>query len=48
MEPLKTSSFQLPKNESVKVVMVRLADGRIVARTPDELVARPTPPTPGK
>lgn len=48
MEPVKTSSFQLPNQETVEVVFVRLPDGRLVARTPGELVKRPTPPTPGK
>lgn len=44
MEPVKTSSFQLPNNQTVDVVFVKLADGRIVPRHPDELVFRPTPP----
>ena len=29
--------FRVPEVEEVEVVFVRLADGRIVARTPDEL-----------
>ena len=29
--------FHVPEVEEVEVVFVRLADGRIVARTPDEL-----------
>ena len=31
--------FKVPEVEEVEVVFVRLADGRIVARTPDELEA---------
>jgi hypothetical protein len=46
MDNVKTSSFQLPDSSVVEVVFVRLADGRIVPRRPDELIARPTPPTP--
>lgn len=46
MEPVKTSSFQLPKGETVDVVFVKLHDGRIVPRHPSELIPRPTPPTP--
>jgi hypothetical protein len=45
MEPLKQSLFQLPDSQKVEVVFVRLADGRIVPRHPDELVKRPTPPS---
>lgn len=48
MEPLKTSSFQLPDGKTIETIYVRLKDGRIVARTPDELIKRPTPPTAGK
>jgi hypothetical protein len=44
MEPVKTSSFQLPNGATVETVYVRLADGRIVPRHPDELLKRPTPP----
>lgn len=44
MQPLKASSFQLPDSVTVPTVYVRLADGRIVPRHPDELVKRPTPP----
>jgi hypothetical protein len=47
MLPVKTSSFQLPGSTTVPVVFVRLADGRIVPRHPDELVFRPTPPKAG-
>lgn len=48
MEPVKTSSFQLPHAETIETVYVRLADGRIVPRRADELVKRPTPPAPVK
>jgi hypothetical protein len=44
MLPVKTSSFQLPNSLQVPVVFVRLDDGRIVPRHPDEVVKRPTPP----
>lgn len=44
MEPVKTSSFQIPNSTVVDVVFVRLPSGKIVPRHPDELVARPTPP----
>lgn len=44
MEPVKTSSFQLPSSQTVEVVFVRLADGTIVPRAPHELIARPAPP----
>jgi hypothetical protein len=44
MQPVKTSSFQLPRSEQVPVVFVRLDDGRIVPRHPDEVVKRPMPP----
>ena len=46
-EPLKTSSFQLPSGEIVETIYVRLQNGKIVPRHPDELIARPTPPAPG-
>jgi hypothetical protein len=46
MEPVKTSSFQLPNGETVETVWVRLANGRLVPRRPDEVMPRPTPPTP--
>jgi hypothetical protein len=45
-EPLKTSSFNLPQGETVEVVFVRLANGKLVPRSPKELIARPTPPAP--
>ncbi len=35
--PLDESSFRLPSGEDVEVAFVRLEDGRIVARTKDEL-----------
>ena len=35
--PLEKSSFRLPSGEDIEVVLVRLDDGRIVARTPEEL-----------
>jgi hypothetical protein len=44
MEPVKTSSFQLPDGKTVDVVMVRLPDGKIVPRHPSEVVKRPTLP----
>ena len=37
MEQLKTSRLLLPTGASVEVVVVRLDDGRIIARTADEL-----------
>jgi hypothetical protein len=42
----KPSSFQLPSGQTVETVIVRLPNGRLVARTPDELVKRPSPPRP--
>jgi hypothetical protein len=47
MEPVKTSSFQLPSSQVVPIVIVRLADGSIVPRHPDEVIKRPAP-APGK
>lgn len=35
------SSFRLPEAADVEVLVVRLADGRVVARTRDELEALP-------
>jgi hypothetical protein len=46
VEPVKTSSFQLPAAERVDVVFVRLANGKLVPRHPSELIERPTPPAP--
>jgi hypothetical protein len=34
-------SFQLPEGKSLEVVMVRLKDGRMVARTKEELEELP-------
>jgi hypothetical protein len=34
-------SFQLPEGKSLEVVMVRLPDGRVVARTKEELEELP-------
>jgi hypothetical protein len=48
VEPVKTSSFQLPDAQTVDVVFVKNAAGKIVARHPSELVKRPTPPAAGK
>lgn len=48
MQPVKTSSFRLPQSQAVDVVFVRLDDGRIVPRHPDEVVKRPTPPAVSK
>lgn len=47
---LEESSFRLPDGKDVEVVIVRLEDGRIIARTKDELEllerapATPEPP----
>lgn len=46
MQPVKTSSFQLPNSETVETVYVRLPGGRIVPRRPDELVLQPPAPAP--
>jgi hypothetical protein len=46
MAPVKISSFQLPNSEVIETVYVRLPGGRIVPRRADELIPRPTPPTP--
>ncbi len=40
-EPEQTLSFRLPSGEQAEVYMVRLADGRLVARTRDELELLP-------
>lgn len=48
MDPVKTSSFQLPNSKVVDVVFVRLPGGKIVPRHPDELLRRPTPPAAAK
>ncbi len=39
--PEKTISFRLPRGEDVEVYLVRLADGRLVARTGAELAELP-------
>jgi hypothetical protein len=41
---VKTSSFQIPRGESVSVTFIRLDNGKVVPRHPDEVVPRPTPP----
>lgn len=41
---LSESSFRLPEGEDVEVVFLRLDDGRIVARTKDELELLERPP----
>lgn len=37
-----TLSFELPTRQAVTVYLVRLPDGRTVARTADELTTAPT------
>ncbi len=46
--PLDESSFRLPSGEEVEVAFVRLEDGRIVARTKEELelLERASPASP--
>jgi len=44
MEPVKTSSFQLPSSTTVPIVFVRLDDGSIVPRHPSEVIKRPAAP----
>jgi hypothetical protein len=54
MAAAPTMSFPLPQGEKVDVHLVRLADGRLVARTSDELekippgqsAQTPAPPRP--
>lgn len=41
MGSAKTSLFPLPASQVIETVYVRLDDGRIVARTPEELAAMP-------
>jgi hypothetical protein len=43
MPPRATFSLRVPDSKPVEVQLIELADGRIVARTADEL-APPTPP----
>lgn len=40
-EEKPTMSFRLPSGETAEVYMVRLADGRMVARTKEELEELP-------
>ena len=44
MEPVQTSSFPVSNGQRVDVVFVKLANGKIVPRHPDEVIPRPTPP----
>lgn len=44
MEPLKTSSFQMPKGEIVETVFVRMPGGRVLPRRRDEVIVRPAAP----
>lgn len=37
MEPLKPLKFKIPEVKEVEVYLVKLPDGRIVARTKEEL-----------
>jgi len=37
MEPEKLLSFRIPKVEDKEIVIVKLEDGRIVARTREEI-----------
>jgi hypothetical protein len=46
MPDAKISSFQLPAGETVEVILVRLPGGKLVVRSPRELLQRPTPPAP--
>jgi len=48
VEPVKTSSFPLTNGQTVDVVFVKLANGKIVPRHPDEVLKRPAPPPAGK
>lgn len=41
MPPQSVIKFQLPQSETAEVYLVKLADGRVVARTRDELVNLP-------
>lgn len=40
-DPQPTMSFRLPSGETAEVYMVRLKDGRMVARTKEELEELP-------
>lgn len=44
MAPLKTSTVAIVGNVAVPITFVRLPNGQIVPRHPDELIVRPTPP----
>lgn len=44
MSPPLPQSVQLPAGSKVDVVLVRLPNGRIVPRHPDELLKQPVPP----
>ena len=46
MSPEKTSSFQLPNSTVVDVVFIKLPNGKIVPRHPDELIYRRPAPEP--
>lgn len=41
MESAKTSLFPLPPSQVIETVYVQLADGRIVARSTEELASMP-------
>lgn len=47
-EPVDTFSFQLPEVADTEVFLVRLSDGRVVARTKDELKNMEEPKRPGE
>jgi hypothetical protein len=42
VEPSSTPFFQLPKAGQEHVIRVKLADGQIVERAPDELIKLPS------
>jgi hypothetical protein len=41
MPPVKTLSLRLPTREQVEIYLIRLADGRLVSRTVEELAHAP-------
>ena len=41
MANAKTSLFPIPETQVIETVYVRLPDGRVVARTPEELAELP-------
>lgn len=47
-EVVDTFSFNLPEVASTEVFLVRLPDGRVVARTKEELEAMPEVKRPGE